>query len=44
MEDDNRYILYPVGRYIAMKNTLDQEINFIPFAPHIDKLKCMKLS
>lgn len=44
MEDDNRYLLYPVGRYIAIKNFIDQEIQFIPFPAQIEELKCMKLS
>lgn len=44
MDNDNKFILYPVGRYIAMKNILDQEIQFIPFPPIIEDLKCMVLS
>jgi len=43
-EDGAKHILYPVGKFIAVKNFERSEMNFIKLSENLEKMECMTIS
>ena len=44
MEDDNRRIVFPVGKYIALKQLDRPDMGFIRLSDSLDQMVCMAVS